>query len=222
MLLDRIPTNWKPWLIEEFSKPYFSQLQSFIEASYTSGVCYPSTENLFRALELCSPFEVKVVLLGQDPYHGEGEAHGLSFSVPDGIPLPPSLRNVFKELESDLGISYRKNGNLTFWAEQGVLLLNTVLTVEANKAGSHRRKGWEEFTDAIIRLLSDKRKHLVFLLWGSEARKKQVLIDSRRHLVLQCGHPSPLSANRGHWFGNGHFSKTNQYLKEKGYNPINW
>ena len=189
---------------------------------YRTGVCYPPAPLVFNAFNLCPFQRVKVVIIGQDPYHEPGQAHGLSFSVNEGVPFPPSLQNIFKEINNDLGTPIPTSGDLTRWARQGVLLLNATLTVRAHQAASHQRHGWEEFTDAAIRALSTHRNHLVFILWGGYARSKASLIDSTRHLILQSVHPSPLSANRGGWFGNHHFSQCNAYLKQWGEEPIAW
>jgi uracil-DNA glycosylase len=217
-----IHQSWKSILQPEFEKPYFKELASFVKKEYTSHTCYPPGNLIFSAFNK-TPFNtVKVVLLGQDPYHGPNQANGLCFSVQDGIKHPPSLINIFKELETDLLIPYPKSGNLEPWAKQGVLLLNATLTVQAHQAGSHQKKGWEVFTDSVIKLLSEEKKDLVFLLWGGYAKQKGKLIDKNKHLVLTCGHPSPLSANRGYWFGCKHFSKTNQFLISKEKEPINW
>ncbi|MBQ1973330.1 MAG: uracil-DNA glycosylase [Paraprevotella sp.] len=217
----KIEESWKQRLNEEFEKPYFVNLTQFVRAEYASGTCYPPGNLIFNAFNLC-PFEkVKVVIIGQDPYHGPGQAHGLCFSVNDGIAFPPSLQNIFKEIKSDLGVEVPVSGNLTRWAEQGVLLLNATLTVRAHQAGSHQRKGWEAFTDVVIRTLSEQRDHLVFILWGAYAQKKGAVIDRRRHLVLSSAHPSPLSAYQG-FFGNKHFSTTNEYLVQQGELPIEW
>ena len=214
--------SWKNLLQEEFEKPYFQDLISFVKEEYQNNTCYPNGKQIFAALDACPPEELKVVIIGQDPYHGPGQANGLCFSVNDGIPHPPSLINIFKEIEKDLAISYPKSGNLERWAKQGVLLLNATLTVRAHQAGSHQNKGWETFTDAIIKKVSEHKSDVVFLLWGGFAKKKVNLIDSKKHHVLTSGHPSPLSANRGFWFGNKHFSKTNQILAEKKLPIINW
>lgn len=214
--------SWKQHLINEFQKPYMLSLKSFLKTEREAKKqIYPKAQEFFAALDAC-PFEqVKVVILGQDPYHGPGQAHGLSFSVPMGVRPPPSLLNIFKELEADLGLKRPSHGHLKSWAEQGVLLLNATLSVQAGNAGSHQKKGWEEFTDAIIEHLNREREGLVFVLWGSYAQKKGAVIDSRRHLVLQGPHPSPLSAHRG-FFGSKPFSKINEYLKTKGQTPIDW
>jgi uracil-DNA glycosylase len=217
----KIEESWKRSLAEEFKKPYFFELTSFIRQEYSTRQIFPPGKFIFQAFER-SPFDqTKVVILGQDPYHGPGQAHGLCFSVPEGIDQPPSLQNIFKEISQDLGISTPSNGNLTRWADQGVLLLNSTLTVQANRAGSHQSKGWEQFTDKVIRTLAEDKEHLVFLLWGSFAQKKGEFIDRSKHLVLSSPHPSPLSSYRG-FFGNKHFSKTNQYLEIYGIKPIQW
>jgi len=218
----KIEASWKARIGAEFDKPYFAQLVQTVKQEYRQYACYPPGPLIFNAFNLC-PFEqVKVVIIGQDPYHEPGQAMGLSFSVPDGVPMPPSLINIFKEIEQDLGTRMPASGNLTRWAQQGVMLLNATLTVRAHQAGSHQRIGWETFTDAAIRALSAGRDHLVFILWGGYARSKAALIDRSRHLVLQSVHPSPLSANRGGWFGNHHFSQANAYLTANGITPIIW
>lgn len=209
-------------MYEEFDKQYFVELTDFVRREYSQGECYPPGHLIFNAFNLCPFDKVKVVIIGQDPYHEPGQAHGLSFSVNDGIPFPPSLINIFKEISNDLGTPMPMSGNLTRWAEQGVLLLNATLTVRAHQAASHQRRGWEKFTDAVIKALDAHRDHLVFILWGGYARSKAKLIDSSRHLVLQSVHPSPLSANHGGWFGNHHFSRANAYLKEHGEDEIIW
>lgn len=209
-------------MYEEFDKQYFVELTDFVRREYSQGECYPPGHLIFNAFNLCPFDKVKVVIIGQDPYHEPGQAHGLSFSVNDGIPFPPSLINIFKEISNDLGTPMPLSGNLTRWAEQGVLLLNATLTVRAHQAASHQRRGWEKFTDAVIKALDAHRDHLVFILWGGYARSKAKLIDSSRHLVLQSVHPSPLSANHGGWFGNHHFSRANAYLKEHGEDEIIW
>ncbi len=218
----KIAENWRTILQDEFEKPYFKELTTFVKQEYDSTTCFPSENQIFQAFKLCAFDNLKVVIIGQDPYHGEGQANGLCFSVNDGIKHPPSLINVFKEINTDLNISYPKSGNLERWAKQGVLLLNATLTVKAHNAGSHQKKGWEQFTDAVISKISKEKENVVFLLWGSYAKKKGVKIDVIKHSVLSTGHPSPLSANRGLWFGNNHFSKTNDYLKEQGISVINW
>ncbi|WP_411030640.1 uracil-DNA glycosylase [Spongiimicrobium sp. 3-5] len=217
-----IHESWKEQLSEEFNKPYFAKLVNFVKTEYGSGTCYPKGSDIFAAFDH-SPFqETKVVIIGQDPYHGPGQANGLCFSVKDGIAHPPSLINIFKELETDLGKPYPKSGNLESWADQGVLLLNATLTVRAHQAASHQNQGWESFTDAVIKKLSDEKEGLVFLLWGGFAKKKVALIAANRHHVLTAGHPSPLSANRGYWFGNKHFSKCNLLLAQQNNKTIDW
>lgn len=218
----KIEESWRQHIGNEFEKQYFINLTNFVRQEYATTTCYPSGKLIFNAFNLCPFDKVKVVIIGQDPYHEPGQAHGLSFSVCDGVPFPPSLQNIFKEIEQDLGTPIPMTGNLTRWAEQGVLLLNATLTVRAHQAASHQRRGWEEFTDAAIKALNADRNNLVFILWGGYARSKAPLIDSSRHLILQSVHPSPLSANRGGWFGNHHFSRANAYLVEHGQEPINW
>ena len=218
----KINDSWAERLGNEFAQPYFSQLTDFVRHEYATTTCYPPGRLIFNAFNLCPFDSVKVVIIGQVPYHEAGQAMGLSFSVPDGVAMPPSLQNIFKEIQGDLGIGVPQSGNLTRWAEQGVLLLNATLTVRAHQAGSHQRHGWERFTDAAISRLSEGRDHLVFILWGGYARSKASLIDRSRHLVLESVHPSPLSANRGGWFGNHHFSRCNEYLAGHGMGPINW
>ena len=214
--------SWNQVLQTEFKKPYFELLTKFVKQEYKQNTCYPEGNKIFEAFNLCKFNDVKVVIIGQDPYHGPNQAHGLCFSVNDGIAHPPSLINIFKEIETDLNIAYPTTGNLSRWAKQGVLLLNATLTVRAHEAGSHQKQGWEQFTDAIINIVSTQNNHVVFLLWGGYAKKKSVLIDSKKHCILTSGHPSPLSANRGYWFGNKHFSKANVYLKSKGLSEIIW
>ena len=217
-----IHDSWKPILTPEFKTPYFLDLVDFVKKEYESKACYPPKEQVFNAFTLCPLSDLKVVIIGQDPYHGVGQANGLSFSVNDGIVHPPSLVNIFKELQTDLGIPYPKSGDLSSWASQGVLLLNATLTVRAAEAGSHQKKGWEQFTDYVIKAISSENSDVVFMLWGGFARKKAKLINTKKHLILESGHPSPLSANRGYWFGNQHFSKCNTFLKSKRKSPINW
>lgn len=217
----RIHPSWREVLASEFSAPYFSALTEFVRAEYAAGTCYPPAGEIFAAFDRCPFSEVKVVLLGQDPYHGAGQAEGLCFSVRDGVPLPPSLQNIFKELHDDLGIPVPTSGSLRRWADQGVLLLNATLTVRAGAAGSHQGRGWEDFTDAAIRALSSQREHLVFLLWGAYAGRKAALIDRSRHCILTAPHPSPLSAYRG-FFGSHPFSQANAYLATHGLQPISW
>lgn len=217
-----IEPGWKKKLNEEFEKPYFKELMEFISEEYKSIECFPTADNIFKAFEL-SPFEeTKVVIIGQDPYHGPGQAHGLCFSVQPGAKIPPSLKNIYKEINEDLGLPIPDQGYLEKWARQGVLMLNAIMTVRAREAGSHQKKGWERFTDAVIQILSEEKEDLVFLLWGGPAKKKGRQIDPSRHLILTSGHPSPLSAIRGHWFGNKHFSRTNSFLVSKGKAPIDW
>lgn len=217
----RIESSWKAALADEFQKPYWESLANFVRGEYQTKAVYPPPKLIFNAFDLC-PFDaVKVVILGQDPYHGKGQAHGLSFSVPEGIALPPSLRNIYRELHDDLGIPIPKTGNLERWAKQGVLLLNATLTVLAGKPMSHHGRGWEEFTAAAIKKLSDEREHLVFLLWGKNAQDRGREIDRTKHLVLEAPHPSPYSAVSG-FFGCRHFSKANAYLLQHGMTPIDW
>lgn len=218
----KIHQSWKPYIQQEFEKQYFKVLADYVKKEYAQHKCFPPGKQIFNAFEHCHFNDVKVVIIGQDPYHGIGQAHGLCFSVNDGIKHPPSLINIFKEIESDLGIPYPKSGNLIKWADQGVLLLNATLTVRAHQAGSHQNKGWELFTDSVIKTISTNKNNIVFLLWGGFAKSKMKLINSKKHYVLTCGHPSPLSANRGLWFGNNHFSKTNSFLKTKGSKAIEW
>jgi len=221
MVDPKIEESWKRILWDEFQKPYFETLKNFLVEEKKSHTVYPSGANIFAAFDH-TPFDkVEVVILGQDPYHGAGQAHGLSFSVQDGVPHPPSLQNIFKELKDDLGCVIPKNGNLTAWANQGVFLLNTVLTVRASEANSHRGQGWEIFTDTVIKLLSAQKEHLVFILWGSPAGAKASLIDGKKHLILRAPHPSPLSSYRG-FFGSKPFSKSNEYLTCHNKKPIAW
>ena len=217
----KIESSWKAQLHEEFDKPYFQQLTQFVRQEYAAGTCYPPGRLIFNAFDTTPFDQVRVVILGQDPYHGPGQAHGLCFSVNDGIPFPPSLQNIFKEIQAETGAPIPQSGNLTRWAEQGVFLLNTCLSVHEHQAFSHSGKGWETFTDAAIAALSKGREHLVFMLWGAPAGRKAALIDQSRHLVLTSAHPSPLSAMRG-FMGNGHFLKCNEYLIEHGQRPIVW
>lgn len=216
-----IEPSWKRVLETEFKKPYFTDLSETIKDAYLSHVVFPIPKNVFTAFALCSFDQVRVVILGQDPYHGAGQAHGLSFSVPDGIRIPPSLQNIYKEIKSDLGVTVPESGNLERWAKQGVLLLNATLTVEQGKPASHQGLGWETFTDAVIKTISDQKEHVVFLLWGNFARSKTTLIDRSKHLVLEASHPSPLSAHNG-FFNCKHFSKTNMYLREHSKPTIVW
>ncbi len=214
--------TWRDALNEEFQKEYFRELMRFVSAEYAVNTCCPPRELVFAAMNHTSFQDVKVVILGQDPYHGMGQANGLCFSVNDGVKMPPSLINIFKEITNDLGTPPPESGNLERWAQQGVLLLNTVLTVQQGQAGGHSKRGWERFTDAVIRAVSAKRDPVVFMLWGGFAKKKATIIDSTKHLILESGHPSPLSANKGHWFQNQHFSKANNHLKSINKTPINW
>ena len=217
----RIEDSWRGRLQEEFDKPYFAQLTQFVRGEYAAGTVYPPGREMFAAFDAC-PFEqVRVVILGQDPYHEPGQAHGLCFSVNDGVQFPPSLVNIFKEIESDTGTPIPQDGDLTRWSDQGVLLLNATLTVRASQAGSHQKRGWEEFTDAAIRELASRRENIVFILWGSYAQKKGAFIDTDKHLVLKSPHPSPLSAYQG-FFGNHHFTLANEYLAKHGKEKISW
>jgi len=217
----KIAADWKNELADEFTKPYFERLTAFVKDEYRTGKIYPSGPNIFRAFDQTPYDNVKVVILGQDPYHGSGQANGLCFSVNKGVSFPPSLRNIFKELNSDLGKPIPPDGDLSYWAKQGVLLLNATLTVQAHRAGSHQGRGWEEFTDSVIQNLNEKRSGIVYMLWGSYAQKKAAIVRPDRNLILKSPHPSPLSAHRG-FFGSGHFSKANDYLKKLGKEPINW
>jgi uracil-DNA glycosylase len=217
----RIDESWRQVLQPEFDKPYFELLTNFVRHAYATRQCFPPAGQIFRAFDLCPFNKVRVVIIGQDPYHDYNQAHGLCFSVQEGVPAPPSLLNIYKELQRDLAKPIPNSGNLTHWAEQGVLLLNATLTVEAHKAGSHQGKGWEELTDAAIQALNNQRSNIVFMLWGSYAQRKGQFIDRKRHLVLTAVHPSPLSAYRG-FIGCGHFSKANDYLLQHGLSPINW
>ena len=216
-----INQTWQPYLQEEFNKQYFSNLVHFVKKEVTTQTIFPPGKLIFNAFDKCPFDKVRVVIIGQDPYHGPGQANGLCFSVNDGIRFPPSLKNIFKEIKDDLGKEIPESGNLECWAVQGVLLLNATLTVRAGQAASHQNKGWEEFTDTVIRKVSDEKSDLVFLLWGAYAQKKELLIDTKKHHVLKSAHPSPFSADRG-FFGNSHFSKTNEFLVKKGLEPINW
>lgn len=217
----RIEQSWKQHLMPEFDKPYFVNLTNFVRDEYRTKTIYPPAKLIFNAFDQCPFDEVEVVIVGQDPYHEPGQAHGLCFSVNDGVEIPPSLQNIYKEIHDDLGKPIPRSGNLERWARQGVLLLNATLTVQAHRAGSHQGKGWEEFTDAAIRHLANERQNLVFILWGAYAQRKGENIDTNRHLVLKSPHPSPLSAHRG-FFGNKHFSKANEYLVAHGKKPIDW
>lgn len=217
----RINKDWQTLLQAEFDKPYFADLVSFVHSEYATHRIYPPGKLIFNAFDACPPGKLKVVILGQDPYHGDGQAHGLCFSVNDGVPLPPSLVNIYKEISDEYGKPAPASGNLLRWANQGVLLLNATLTVRANIAGSHQGRGWETFTDAVIKSISDNKENVVFLLWGAYAGRKAELIDTAKHCVLKSAHPSPLSAYRG-FFGNGHFRKANDYLVSTGQTPIDW
>ena len=218
----KIEESWKRQLQDEFEKPYFRQLADAVREEYQSGTCYPPGSLIFNAFNLCPFDKVKVVIIGQDPYHEPRQAHGLSFSVQDGVSFPPSLQNIFKEIHDDLGTPIPASGNLTRWAEQGVLLLNATLTVRAHQANSHAQLGWRDFTDAAIRALAARREHLVYMLWGGYARGKAYMIDKTKNLVLESVHPSPLSANRGGWFGQHQFSRCNAYLEKQGLSIIKW
>lgn len=217
----KIEESWKEHLQQEFEKPYFRTLTGFVRKEYATKTVYPPAKLIFNAFDSCPFNKVKVVIVGQDPYHEPGQAHGLCFSVNDGVQIPPSLVNIYKEIEDDLGIPAPRSGDLTRWAKQGVLLLNATLTVQAHRAGSHQGKGWEEFTDAAIKRLAEERDHLVFILWGAYAQRKGASIDANRHLILKSPHPSPLSAHRG-FFGNKHFSKANDYLSAHNMEPVRW
>lgn len=217
----KIAPSWKGHLVNEFEKPYFKSLIEFVRQEYKTQTVYPPGKEIFRAFDACDFDDTKVVIIGQDPYHGPGQANGMCFSVRDGVRMPPSLVNIFKEIKEDLGKPVPKSGDLERWATQGVLLLNATLTVRASTAGSHQNKGWEEFTDSVIRTLSAEKENIVFLLWGAYAQKKGEVIDRNKHLVLVSAHPSPFSADRG-FFGCKHFSKANDYLKSKGLKPIDW
>ncbi|GAA4437705.1 uracil-DNA glycosylase [Ravibacter arvi] len=218
----KIDPSWKNRLHDEFTKPYFEHLIGFVKKEYSEGRVYPPGKQIFNAFDRCTFENCKVVIIGQDPYHGPGQANGLCFSVNDGIPKPPSLLNIFKEIQDDLGKPIPVSGNLERWADQGVLLLNATLTVRAGQAGSHQGKGWETFTDAVIEKISDEKKGVVFMLWGRYAQEKGRVIHAENHLVLTSKHPSPMAAASGGWFGNKHFSKTNDYLIKRGLTPIEW
>tara|TARA_B100001996_G_scaffold315690_1_gene258574 strand:+ start:251 stop:925 length:675 start_codon:yes stop_codon:yes gene_type:complete len=219
----KINESWKKLLDSEFNSEYFKNLIAFIKEDYSKSTCYPKGSQIFNAFDFCPINDLKVVIIGQDPYHGVDQANGLCFSVNKGISHPPSLINIFKEIQSDLGYKYQDNkGDLSKWAKQGVMLLNATLTVRNNSAGSHQNKGWETFTDKVIELISIETNNTVFLLWGSFAKQKKKLIDTEKHKILESGHPSPLSANRGYWFGNKHFSRCNDYLDSVGKSKIDW
>ena len=217
----KISPSWEAKLRSEFIKPYFHELVEFVKSEYQNHTVYPPGKFIFSSFDHCSFQDLKVVIIGQDPYHGQDQANGLSFSVNDGVRMPPSLQNIFKEIQSDIGKSIPGSGNLVRWASQGILMLNATLTVRANTPGSHQNRGWEEFTDAVIRLISDQKNNVVFLLWGAYAQRKCELIDRSKHYVLESAHPSPFAAHRG-FFGNKHFSKTNAYLKKLGKEEIQW
>ncbi len=216
-----IEKSWKSLLADEFEKDYFNELTEFVRDEYKTHTIYPPAKLIFNAFDQCSFDNLKVVIIGQDPYHGPGQAHGLCFSVNDGVVFPPSLRNIFKEIKNDLGKEIPESGNLSHWGEQGVLLINATLTVRANQAGSHQKKGWEQFTDAVIHKINEQKEHIVFILWGNFAIKKGLFIDQNKHIVLSSVHPSPLSASRG-FFGNKHFSRANDFLVQNSQSPINW
>ncbi|WP_159947178.1 uracil-DNA glycosylase [Polaribacter septentrionalilitoris] len=218
----KIADSWKNILQSEFEKDYFNELASFVKSEYQNKTCYPKGNDIFAAFDYCAFDNLKVVIIGQDPYHGPNQANGLCFSVKDDVKHPPSLINIFKEIETDLNKPYPQSGNLEKWAKQGVLLLNATLTVRAHEAGSHQKKGWETFTDEVIQQISKEKENVIFLLWGGFAKKKSKLIDKNKHHILESGHPSPLSANRGYWFGNKHFSKTNAILQKLGQPKIEW
>jgi uracil-DNA glycosylase len=217
----KMEPSWKEKLEDEFEKPYFKELVGFVKEEYQQHKVYPPGKLIFNAFNHCSFGEVKVVIIGQDPYHNPGQANGLAFSVADGVRKPPSLQNIYKEISDEYSKPMPDSGNLERWADQGVLLLNATLTVQANAPGSHQKKGWEEFTDAVIKIVSEEKEHIVFILWGAYAQKKGAVINDANHLVLKSAHPSPFAANRG-FFGNNHFIKTNEYLKSKGMEPIDW
>ena len=217
----KIEPSWKSRLVEEFKKPYFQELTKFVKQEYLTQTIYPPGKEIFRAFDCCDFDTAKVVIIGQDPYHGPGQANGLCFSVRDGVRMPPSLQNIFKEIQKDLSKAIPISGDLERWARQGVLLLNATLTVRASAAGSHQNKGWETFTDAVIKKISDEKDNVVFMLWGAYAQKKGEIIDRSKHYVLVSAHPSPFSADRG-FFGGKHFSRTNEYLKSKGLKEIEW
>lgn len=218
----QVATNWNVLIQQETEKKYFADLIDFVSQEYAQNVCFPPQNLIFECFNHFDIEQTKIVILGQDPYHGQGQANGLAFSLNAGCVLQPSLRNIFKELMADVAIDAPFSGNLEFWAKQGVLLLNDVLTVRSGQAGSHQKQGWETFTNAVISHLSATQKNLVFMLWGTAAQKKGRLIDGDNHLILNSGHPSPMSANRGHWFGNKHFSQANAHLEKLGKEPINW
>ena len=217
----KIADSWRQRLQHEFEKPYFQELTQFVKSEYQSQTVYPPGPEIFRAFDCCSFEDLKVVILGQDPYHGEGQANGLCFSVRDGVRMPPSLQNIFKEIHTDLGKPVPSNGSLERWAKQGILLLNATLTVRASSPGSHQQKGWELFTDEVIKIISEKKENIVFILWGAYAQKKGEVINKNKHLIIKSAHPSPFSAHNG-FFGSKPFSKTNEYLRSKGLQEIQW
>lgn len=217
----KIAADWKYLLQEEFDKPYFEELTRFVKSEYATATVYPAGRNIFRAFDKCSVENLKVIIIGQDPYHGEGQANGLCFSVNDGVPFPPSLQNIFKEISNDIGTPIPQSGNLDRWAEQGVLLLNAVLTVKAHEAASHAGRGWEQFTDAVVRIIAERKQGIVYMLWGSYAQRKGQIANPQKNLILKSVHPSPLSAYRG-FFGCRHFSQANAYLQSIGKEAINW
>lgn len=221
-MLVNIEESWFSKLKDEFEKPYFKMLVDFVKGEYAANQCFPPGHQIFAAFDMTPFDEVKVVILGQDPYHGPNQANGLCFSVNNGVLKPPSLQNIFREIQQDTGAAIPESGNLERWAHQGVFLLNATLTVRTHQAGSHQNKGWEQFTDQVIEIISNEKDGVVFMLWGGYAKRKLKLIDTQKHLVLTSGHPSPLSANRGFWFGNKHFSKANKYLKNRGVEIIKW
>jgi uracil-DNA glycosylase len=221
-MINQLEVSWRNILSREFEKPYFKSLQKFLADEYKTNTIFPAKEDLFSAFNYTPFNDVKVVIIGQDPYHGVNQAHGLCFSVNENVAIPPSLVNIFKEIHADLGLPLPNSGNLSHWAKQGVLLLNATLTVREHEAGSHQGKGWETFTDEVIQSISKEKENVVFLLWGGFAKKKAKLIDQEKHRILMSGHPSPLSANRGYWFGNKNFSQTNETLRELGETPIIW
>jgi len=221
-LFDSLDPSWKARLQQELALPYILELEQKVAGAYASTTCFPAQKDLFNAFSASTFEKTKVVIIGQDPYHGPEQAHGFAFSVPDHVAVPPSLKNIYRELNADLDKLIPPSGDLTHWAEQGTLLINATLTVEKGKAGAHQKFGWERFTDAVIRTISAEKEFVVFLLWGAFAQKKSTLIDTQKHMILTSGHPSPLSANRGYWFGNRHFSKTNKFLRDHDLTPIDW
>ncbi len=218
----QITNDWQAILQSELDKKYFKNLLNYLEIEYKNSICYPNKNQIFDAFNACSFADLKLVIIGQDPYHGKGQANGLCFSVSDKVTHPPSLKNIFKELKEDIGKKIPKSGDLLTWSKQGVLLLNATLTVRESEAGSHQKQGWEQFTDAVIQLISTKKENVIFLLWGGFSKKKGKNVDKNKHYILESGHPSPLSANRGYWFGNKHFSKSNTILKQLNLSEIKW